>query len=965
MATLFQLQEGLVKAQEQGDDEGFNAISDAIREHPTYQKQGQKSLSRGFKGLDGDERKRAIHQSTAQSLGIKPSELDSEQGMGGWGRFKLGLLRDEQSKVDNLEKNYGRENLRSVDIGGEQQVLYRDKSETNNKWRRVDEQGFSLADISDMSGAIVPIAGAIAGTAAVAATGGTALIPLALGAAGGSFLAGTAQDVTTELATGQDVDVGNIIGNQAKMSAIGLPIDVFTGGASRFLGKAFSKRASLKAIDELVESTDSLNQTYKTNIKLTAAQSSDPDASIKQGMRAGLDPRGREAAWYNDQLDDIGKINNAVKTGLASDEPIESVMSRMGEKHLAKLENYKAEIQRLDDLAASEKALKPKQTKEFSRAEREKLTRLRELEHQGRVAAYEKSFAKMQKNVEKLETLRGGQIQRQVEEGYKAKRKEVDKLYSSAERIMKAPIYKIRDKHSLAPVAKAFERVMRKYNIADPTKEYSYKTLEARLGKSIADDLFTLHQDLAAGRTVNFSKLNSMTRRLESKVVRKTAGSTDDQLIISDLAKSMLRIRKQALKDIGPTASEAWKKANKEYRKKILPYTEGEAAQLMSKRAGGLSGSTQGGDRVMNTVLKDATSIRNALDAGADRQTLKNAYMNRILDAAEGGKPVRFDKGILDNLYSTTSGRATAQIANIKRLNTLLENSKINPKAVTKDDIFEMIDAFDAKAKARAEKILVEKSAQQVKLDEANKNVLMKVINKEQPAPEDIHIFIDDIAKLKPGQIKALRKQLSKPEQDSLTRSGLDWFLEKAGASKDGVQRTSAQTGGEALWDADTMHKLLNNRVQRSKIEMLLGEDTGKQIIRDYERMNKVLGTASILRSSSEGAGSRVVLTTGATGMPSPLIVSPGIPRAIGRKMLGIIHTSPIGRSMLRRWLQEPDKKAAEELFKKIFAASIATRSGMASLANESSKDAEFSEWVQNEMSSNENSEAPQASQQP
>ena len=99
MATLHQLKQGLVNANKAGDDAGVETISSAIRDHPTYQKQGQEALGKGFSALSGDSRKQAIHKSTAQALGIKPSELDSERGMGVWGRTKLGFQPTEQKSV--------------------------------------------------------------------------------------------------------------------------------------------------------------------------------------------------------------------------------------------------------------------------------------------------------------------------------------------------------------------------------------------------------------------------------------------------------------------------------------------------------------------------------------------------------------------------------------------------------------------------------------------------------------------------------------------------------------------------------------------------------------------------------------------------------------------------------------------------------------------------------------------------
>jgi hypothetical protein len=370
---------------------------------------------------------------------------------------------------------------------------------------------------------------------------------------------------------------------------------------------------------------------------------------------------------------------------------------------------------------------------------------------------------------------------------------------------------------------------------------------------------------------------------------------------------------------------------------------------MLKKRIGGLSGEELADEKVLSESLKDSASVRNAIKAGADRGTLKDAYLRSILKAASAsGKKgrVKFDESVLDELYR---GKTTSVRNRIKSLNDMFEKQADAPRAVTTEDIRDFVEAQDIPAARRAKQAMDAKVRAQKQYDEANKNVLMRVINGEQPAPEDIHIFVDDIAKLSPGNIEKVMSKLSKPEQDSLRRSGLDWMLQKAGASDEAVQRTSSQTGGQPLWNPDQMHDMLTNKVQRSKLEKLVGKD----VVKDYDRMNKVVGNASILRQTSEGAGSRVVLTTGATGVPTPLIVSPGIPRWLGRKMLGIIHTSPTGRTMLRRWLQSPDKKSAEELFQKIFFTAISTRAGMAAAASESQKDPRFSAWVQESMKDN------------
>jgi len=264
MATLHQLQQGLVKANQDGNEEHVAVFSDAIREHPTYQKQGQEALAKGFKALSGDERKQAIHQNTAKALGIKPSELDSERGMGVWGRTKLSFQPTQQDKVKHLEDTYGKENIRGVDIGGDVQFLYRDEDETGNKWRRVDEQGVSLADFTaDIAGLSPEIGGAIAGGAKGAAVGSAAgpvgtIVGGILGAAGGGLAAGAAQDVAVRAASGEDIDAGEIASRRAKEAAIGMGIDAATLGIGRVAMRPFRSKLTKDAVAKTFGETQEL-----------------------------------------------------------------------------------------------------------------------------------------------------------------------------------------------------------------------------------------------------------------------------------------------------------------------------------------------------------------------------------------------------------------------------------------------------------------------------------------------------------------------------------------------------------------------------------------------------------------------------------------------------------------------------------------------------------------------------------
>ena len=886
-----------------------------------------------FQKISKPDQYKRIQKLAAAAIGTSVDDVDVNSGMGLWERTKLDLLRDERSRMEYLEKKFGADNVSALNVGGNTKMFYRDPK--TNKMTMVDEMGASLADFTaDIAGEAVTTAGAIGGAIVGSALGPGGTIAGATAGAGiGGFLTGVTQDVAATQLAGVETDTGQILKQRGIETAIGIPIDLVTGGAGKIMGRTLAKRRGIDAIDDLVRSTDELNKVYETNIRLTAAQQASPDASIAQSQRAGLDPRGREAAWYNDQLDGIGRIKKTIESGLSSDEPIESVMSRMASKHLDKLETYRARINKLDDIAIEQEAVGKSQKEAFKRNKKAQLQKQRELEHEARVAAYQKSFNKMRKNVDRLESSYGRDIREQQAIKIKEVATKNDELYEEAYRLTDV----INANTPVGDVARVINRI--------DDSQFIEGSPELQALKFIRNRIATNPEDLT------FRELDSFVKEFGDRVnFSAKPGKKYSQIQFGKVYKALNKLlddamgapKKLGAKGAGAEAKKAHLAARQDFRKNVLPLSEGPVAKAQELRIGGMSGPKQASEEVTRSALQNSQTIKESLEAGVSRDTLKESYLEQITRGAIGGK-VTYDRSILDKLYETTPGRAKAIQGRINKINELLEKSKIGVEDIDRDLLKDVVEAYNAPASQRAMKALEVKTNVQKTLKKTEDDILMKVIRGEQPAPGDIHIFVDSIAKKTPKQINSLMDRLSKPEQNSLRRSGLEWFLEKAGAADTGVQRTSAQTGGMALWEPDTMRTMLNNKVMRSKLEALVGKD----IVKDYEKMNRVLGNAAILRGTGQGAGSRVVLTTGASGIPTPLIVSPGIPRWLGRKMLGIIHTSPLGSSMLRRFLQEPDKTSAEDIFKRIFFTSIGTRAGMASAADEAQKDPRFSTWLQ------------------
>lgn len=936
MATLHQLQQGLVKANKDGNQEHVDVISESIRQHPTYQKQGQEALAKGFKALSGDERKQAIHQNTAKALGIKPSDLDSERGMGGWGRFKLGLQPTEADKAKSLEDTYGRENLKALDIGGNMEFLYRDEEETGGKWRRVDEQGFSLSDIfADTSGAVLPTAAAV-GTAI--ATGGASIPVMALAAAGGGLAAGVAQDVGVRAASGEDIRFGEIAKRQAFTNALGIPIDMVTGVGGRMLMKTVGRRAVDQASDTLVRGIDDLVSKYdpEAAVKLTAAQEASTDASLKQSIRAGMDPKGLEARAYEKQRDEILKLNRAIKGEAGMDEPIEDVMQSVAERQMRLIDAYESRVKKMTEAKVDADAAMKKQTSAQRAATKKRLLAESDEEIAAMRKQAEDGIRKLNKGRDRLTSVMGDDIRGQQERAFAGVQKESNDLYEEAYRLLDTP-------NANTPVS-SIQRVLDR--IDDAALDETAPELAAikRLRARVSDQ--TKPQELT------FRELDRYLREITDKInYKKKFNVGESQYQLQQIGKRLEKLRSDAMGPpkkagavgAGKPARDAYNRAKKNYRNKVLPYFDGDRAANLGRVIGGSAEAVGArGENVLARTFATRASVQDAIKSGVDRKTLQDAYIDKVVQDSAGGQ-VSVDRNIIQALYGDTA-KAKQVLSDINRINKAIKAGGKKAK-VTKEEIDGVMSEFEPAAKAKKLRAITEKEATEKKLAAARKSALQKVIRGEMPTPDDIHHFVDDIASLRPGQIKKLMDRLpNDSSRASLRRSGIDRLYEEAGQKSIKAQRSGVKTGREALWEPETMFEILNNSQQRAQWEAMLGKET----VADIEKLNRWLLSSAELRDTTQEGIGRLVTSTGASGAPNVLFVSPQLPRWLGRKMLGVIHTSPIARGMMVRHLKEGD--IDEELFQRLFYMTMGTRRGMDAVSSEMAKDPAFSEWIQESM---------------
>ena len=939
MATLEELEDVLVRAGRAGDEEAVTKISDAMKAHPTFQRNAKEKLDSGrykladdgFTELGKDEQRANMSKLAARSLGLNDDEVDVTQGMGFKGRLTLSFQATEQDKFKELEDRYGRENIQAIDIGGKTKLLYRDAQETNNQFRAVDEEGTSISDFfADTAGAALPIAGAIG---AAVATGGASIPLTALAAAGGGFVAGAGQDIAVRAASDEDIRLGEIGRRRGIEMAIGIPIDLVTGVGGRIISKSVGKRTVEKAAGDLTKQVDDLLTRFDpdANIQLTPAQATNVDASLAQSVRAGIDEGGAESRALALQRDQIGKLERILRgdSGIA-DEPIEDVMQAVTERQFKLIDAYEARAKRLNTQAIDAEALAKKQTS----AQKRSVTKQKQAELDAELKAMrdeaEAGIRKITKGRQRLESSNGDAIRKQQEAGFANTQNTSKGLYQEFYR-------RVNTQQAFTPASKV------------------QKVLDQIDDKTLIPDspemrgLNSLRQRVASGKDLNFKELDSFIRDVTDGIrYNKTFGFKQSELNLRNMGKKLDKLRTDAMSapkklgglGAGTEARKAYLQAQSHYKNKVLPFFDGDRKANLARIAGGSQVAPGArGETVLSRTFATRESVRDALESGVNRATLKEAYIEQAVRAADGGQ-IKMDQNVLAALYSN-SDKGVRVMSDIRKINEALKKGGQDVR-VDADEIRQVMETFEPKARAKALRAITEKKAMEAKAKKARQNALVKISKGEMPTPDDIHHFVNDIAKMRPGQIAKLMERLpSDRARASLGRSAFDSLMEKAGKASAKAQRTGKATDSQALWEPDTMSRILNNSAERKQWEALMGKD----VVADLDKLNNwLLSSSAITRDMAEGIG-RFVTSTGASGTPNVLFVSPQLPRWIGRKILGVVHTSPLTRAMMMRKLKtgELDEQAVMNLFY----VAMGTQRGMSAISDEMAKDPTFSAWVQ------------------
>lgn len=914
MATLYELQQGLVRAHNAGAKEDAQSIADAIRQHPTFQKQSQEKLEMGFKALDKDERRAQIQKHTARALGLKDSEIDFNKGMGGWDRFKLGLLRDEESKFEELEKRFGRENLNVVNIGGRQNILYRDPSEEKSKWRLVDEQGFSLADIADLSGAVAPTVGAIAGgvkgaatgAAIGAAAGGVGALPGAIiggvgGAALGGFAAGTAQDIATEIATGQEVDVGEITAQRGKEAVLGAGLDVAMLGTGRFVAKPLMKVVGKTDVAKgLMGRVDKLRQRGVADFETLPAMTKTEGAIEKAGRRAG-ETGGALTRAMQKNLDEANRAMR-VMAGEAPPTTPDEALFRMQQNIRNEYADTTAQYNALGKQAVE--ALQANQ-----RVSAEAVQQQLDSELAGLRPARDFDPELAANNLRQA-------VIRQRDMVAEASGQKFDEALNSLESVAVSASRVQRELGEAVDILKGVE-----------AEDALIAGLSASKVAQISKSANKLDALVEAGESIPFRNLHNLKKSLDDAAGWGSLSRTENQRAAGRAAGRIRKLLEEKASEAG-LKGKKYAEANTFFQERVTPFRTKQIAPMLAEDvAPGTFKET--GEKLANRMVGDAETTRQILDAaGGLRPIVKKELQQQYLSVIGDGKT--FNKRIVKMLFGED------KLKSLERIKELRKKADVKAETVTEADIERLVGSLTGKTRQQVEKAIADRIKLQQRADALLKRnkVIAKIAKGEAPMPSDPRNFANNVLKeTDPDVIRDFVSKMDDAERSSFQAGVTHEMLNKAGFGGDAAARTSIASGEVPMWKLGDIEKELMRK--EAKYRAALGDD----VFDDWVALDQV-AKANAITGTPIKEQLRAVFTTG-SGI---LIVAAGIPKwAYGRVM-----NAMTGSKLLRPWLRNVEADISQ--LQNALPFLLGSSRGIEALLVEARQDPDFAEFIENEL---------------
>lgn len=800
-------------------------------------------------------------------LGIPEEDFDYNQSAPLGMRFKMDFLRNKSDREAVLRKEFGDNNVVSLNLGGQQKILF--KNPKTNKWGFYDSFDADLADFTaDLAGDIVPIGAGIAAGAktlfAAPFTGGASVLATSAAAAGAEAVVGSAQDVAARAAFGLDVeaeDLAEIAQYRATEGGINFTINALTMGTGKvpinmFISKEGADLARQQALSVLENTSAKIPIFVKEGgEKLVHAQ--DIASKYPNSAVAKMFAESRELAATKIQAQFAGQEITQEQADQILRESFETLSAQYGDD-IARITNT------LDTLAAEKIALKegvPTGLDSKARQEAKKVFNA-ELNNKAKTVLTPVRLSPEQTGLTLQDNVARNYVQTEA-----ASRNAFESVYDN-----------------LVDVSTDANRIARIFtkrkNEAITNMEGEIVSVLAPNARTTAGRAATSLKELAeAGEPVTFKQLNEMIQVIEESTKRGSTSPGFNASEYRNMAESLRNLRTKLLQQADPATRKAFNDANKNFQDVVLPFRTSDIFNSVKAEIGDsystaiaraqqgqsfrLPRLESGGTAVLDRALLNPKSVQDFLRATGNDPAMRQLLRDYWLSSKNlvGGKPLlKKDLNLTEKDFDIANILFPGQGKNSfsAKVNTLRDLQRFTDGA---DEYIEGLTAetFDRLMREGVEgtqlqlkEVAKNEVINKQKLNKLTSEKLVKLMNDGAlPLPSNqttMESLVGGILKAKPVEIERFMKTLQANNPDSIPafkQALYHHLVQKSGSRiKDSTQKNLI---GEPLWDPLRMDsQLIANKEAIIKI-------LGKEKYDSIKLMNEGMQRFSVLDKEALG----------------------------------------------------------------------------------------------------------------
>ena len=842
---------------------------------PQFRESGITSKGRRRRTMEPS--KEFYSRSIPAALNIPEDKFNYSRSLPFGLRSKLDFLQDQTSKSAILRREYGEDNVASLNLGGNPTLLFRDPE--TGEWSLADSMEFEFADITaDIVGDILPVgAGILSGTAALLASSPTAVasvgtVPLATTAAASAAAeatVGAAQDVFAKKAFDLDTDLSEIRDRRAKEMAVNFAIDLGTMKAGKVFKGLLGKEGVDVASKEVAKTSEMLNRRVPTYMM-------QGEEGIKRSQDiASKFPDSTSAAFMEDVRDAAGQrvINEFGVEELSaegSDKIIRKGMGNMVKQTKDDIDKIQSSLDNLAIEKASVQASTEGQARSRASKEAKK--------------AFDAELQRKAKNVVTTGDVSPEKIGLKFQQRMASKYVEIE---SASRKAFEDAYFKMQNaRASASELSSVFGKIK---NQAILDNEDDVIRVLAPTGRTASGRAVDSLEDIA-GESISFKQINELVQLIEQKTKRGAAKPGFNASSYRKLADELRKKRATLLNRASPEARKAFNAANKDFRNTVLPFRESdifksirpEIGQNYSKAINSASRGENvvlpklslGGTEVISTALRNPKNVKDFLRSSGNsleaKKLLREAWLSS--KGLTGGQPIprsalKFSPADLDIARSLWPAAGEAgfnrKVETLKRIAAFADSKDEVIEGLTAETFNRIMNEGVAKSQRELAKIGAEEIAQKKALDKLTKSQLVKLMGQGKiPLPNNsttMESLADGILKSNPSDVTKMIKRMQgeSPELfDSFKMAIYQSLTRKAGRGTDAAQMGKA---GFQLWNPGLMSK-----------ELIAKEDQliailGKESYQNIKAMNDGIKRFSVQRGAKPSGN--VGAATSGTGI--------------------------------------------------------------------------------------------------